>query len=182
MFEHNYTSSSKCFANRDEVLRTDQPNKFSKLYDLSSHRYRIGGKYTYLLSYPNEKKHVVWSQTKSIIEQTDAEAVSGLDIIVSSVSSSFSGLCRTVPTSLHYVDTFIEGNCKTIYWYFSIGMLCSHKEWTELDNFPGNDGGTKRVILWAQTKISELIICPDSQKTPIDLGNLWKYILVFNAS
>jgi hypothetical protein len=152
VFRH-YTADGDMFSNSNDwaeakSTNTDNPqaNKYSILDTV--YRYKIDGKYTFKLNYPNEDITNIWSQTNNPVRDDGSGGVEGYQAIsIGSSANSWGGLERRDSRS----ETFLDGSIypSAASWWFAVGARSNYPSYPTI---PGANTGITEVELWIKYK------------------------------
>ena len=129
IFHHDCSEGEFFKAGSPELLNINTKNLFSILYMIND-RFKINGKYEFLLEYPEENKYNHWRQSVNpldIIDQygngvTTHYYVDGYEkITVQMDSHNWGGLARS-----NWNYALLEGSLGSPNWYYTIGQSANN--------------------------------------------------------
>ena len=152
IFRH-YTADGDMFSNSDdwaEAKNTNQGNPRANKYSIldSLDKFRLDGKYTFKLYYPNENITNIWSQTNNPVTDDGSGGVEGYQAIsIGSSANSWGGLERRDSRS----ETFLDGSIfpSATSWWFAVGARSNYPSYPTI---PGANTGITEVELWVKFK------------------------------
>ena len=148
VFDHD-SGAGGFFQSKTEALNCSITNRYSILYILDS-RFKINGKYEFLLEYPELVGYNRWLQTNSPIDETEqsGKTAEGYEAISITWDASYwGGLVKSTRST-----TFLEGSTKStsIAWY-GIGYIST--QYSPQHAGPGVK--VKKAVLWVRTLLPE---------------------------
>ncbi|EAY03225.1 hypothetical protein TVAG_421130 [Trichomonas vaginalis G3] len=126
VFEHNYSSTSKCFSSKKDALNINENGKYSILYDLNSTKYLMKDKYRYfILDYPNLNKINSWRQRNSpTVEKEKLNVMEALGFERYVTELPMEGWGGLVLSQLNLNRSLLDGLPGISHWQYAVAMIC----------------------------------------------------------
>ena len=151
IFRHKMNTVGGGFNSFEEASFVNETNKFSILSFIDS-KYKIKGKYEFLLKYPDSKGYNRWRQSLFPLNEYDSNdktcAKGYRSIHIDWNQNNWCGLMRSMNrTDIKCIPSLLDGTIGNDNWFYSIGTMnnCSINY---KDNIPGPAGCMSEVILY----------------------------------
>lgn len=128
----------------EEAKRTNAHDPFGNKYSIldTVEKYKLDGKYTFKINYPQSGITNIWSQTNNPVLDNGSAGVSGYTpISIDTTDNGWGGLERYDAQTSTFLDGTLSprGN-----WFYAIGS----KSWGGNTTFPGHNTPVNEVELW----------------------------------
>ena len=151
IFHHKMKVANDRFDDFDEALFCNKANKFSILSKIND-RYKIMGKYEFLLLYPGIAGYNRWLQSVFPLYENDengkTQARGFQKVNLTWGVNKFKGLVRSmIHSDVNCIPSLIDGTIGSQDWFYAIGYIktCSQVFQTSI---PGPDISANEVILY----------------------------------
>ena len=151
IFHHKMTATGGGFDSFEEASFVNKTNKFSILSIIDA-KYKINGKYEFLLKYPSKEGYNRWRQSIFPLyeydskDKTCAKGYRGIHIDWN--QSRWCGLVRSVyRNDEKCIPSLIDGTIGTIDWFYSIGRINNCSPFNT-NSIPGPSELVNEVILY----------------------------------
>ena len=150
VFWHKMEKEGDGFNSFEEASFSNTTNKFSILSTIDS-KYKIQGKYEFLLFYPSLSGYNRWRQSNFPLYESDFDgktcAAGYRGIHIDWTSNEWCGLVRSIKNSVYgCIPSLLDGTVGSQNWYYTIGFInkCSNN----IGAIPGPTGTVNEVILY----------------------------------
>ena len=129
LFYHRPGSNKEVFTSEEEFLSVDTDQKYSILYILNS-KFKIKGKYEFLLYYPDTDEYNWWRQTLIPYKDIEVEGVheaKGYEpVVIQLDDNGWNGLVNSTIKDYNrkVICSYVDGSVGYSEWFYSIGMKC----------------------------------------------------------
>ena len=183
IFHHDCTKREFFQRGSPELLNINTKNRYSLLYIINE-KFKIDGKYEFLLEYPEANKHNHWRQSNNPLNETDKYGdgvrshynASGYeDVNIQMRQHNWGGLVRG-----NSDDSLLEGSLGSVEWFYAIGQANSNWYSSSLAGFkyPNNMDNIHVVYLWIGVKDLAFIFYCDCTKISLILNMKWFISLI----
>lgn len=161
IFHHKMEKVEDAFDSLEEAAFSNSSNKFSILSAIDA-KYKIRGKYEFLLKYPKLSGYNRWQQNNFPLYEQDTNGKKCAEgykkIHIDWTSNSWCGLVKSMNhTGYKCIPSLIDGTVGSENWYYTIGRLknCSGNS----SSMPGPSEATYQKEVFLYVRNPHVITC-----------------------
>ena len=174
LFYHNYKAEC-CFKNESEVLKSQNPNKFSILSILNDNL-KYYGTFEFHLEYQKYKVHWIQRDNPLTLDDTLYTKVPGLQVFQNAENAKqFGGLAKVTLKASNVINSFLDGNPGSGNWYYAIGMYSTAESRWVKAGVPGASAAEPELSLWLRVPY---YFCMQTSKTSLKISKIKLFIYV----